>query len=164
MRLQLSASLLLASACATTHGAGQPPPERLEFSLPDMAGKNVSPADHLGKVVLVDLWATWCKPCIASFPFYDALLAKHGPAGLVILAVSVDEGDAEVERFLRDTPVRFTVLRDPRGTLPERLDIQTMPSAMIIGRDGGLVKLHAGFRSSDKQEIEQLVTTALARP
>lgn len=165
MRLQLGLLAAATSlACATAPKGPADAPERIEFSLPDLAGKPVSPADFLGKVVIVDLWATWCVPCVQSFPFYEDLLKKHGPEGLVILAVSVDEGESnkEVERFLETHNVSFTILRDPKGTLPEKLKIDTMPTAAILGRDGRVVKIHAGFRTGDRGDIEELVKHALA--
>ncbi|MEQ9502507.1 MAG: TlpA disulfide reductase family protein [Deltaproteobacteria bacterium] len=152
--------LLLLAACATAPKVA-PKAEALDFTLPDTTGKSVSTKDFAGKVVLVDFWATWCKPCEASFPFYDAIAKKYGERGFEILAVSVDEEDADVAAFLEAKPVSFTVLRDPAGSIPERLNLQTMPTAVLLGRDGSVKHVHEGFFDEDREAITKLVEAEL---
>src|SRR5262245_23567182 len=100
MRMQLSRALsllLLASACATTKAPAKlAVGDALEFELPNLEGARVSPKDMAGKVVLVDLWATWCKPCKVSLPFYSALYQQHEKEGFEVVAISVDVHREEV--------------------------------------------------------------------
>lgn len=133
----------------------------LDFELPDTEGRSVRLSDLQGQVILVDLWATWCKPCEKSFPFYVELYTKHRSAGFEILAISVDAEDAEVATYLARRPVPFRVLRDPRGTVPSRLDIRTMPTAVLVGRDGKIRWVHAGFVDNDRSMIAAEVASAL---
>ncbi len=154
----------LACACAASSSqdnglaAGNNP---LPFSLPNMEGRNVSTASYVGKVVLVDIWATWCKPCLKSFPFYAQLYKEHKAQGFELLAVSVDKDDDQVRRFLEANQVPFPVLRDPNGSLPNKLSIETMPTAFLIDRSGGVVKVHEGFVSTDQSKITAMVQEAL---
>ncbi len=160
MRRAVIAALLSTAACASTPKSA-PQAETLEFELPSTTGAAVSPKSFAGKVVLVDFWATWCKPCEASFPFYDELVKKYGEQGFVMLAVSVDEDDDAVARFLEAKPVSFTILRDPAGTVPERLDLKTMPTAVLIGRDGAVKHIHEGFVEEDRAAITRMVEEQL---
>lgn len=133
----------------------------LPFSLPDMEGKTVSSQALGGKVVLVDIWATWCKPCLKSFPFYAELYQAHKAEGFELLAVSVDSDDDQVRRFLEANQVPFRVLRDPGGSLPNKLAISTMPTAFLIDRSGAVVEVHEGFVSTDRSKITAMVKEAL---
>lgn len=152
--------LVLLAGCATAKSTA-PSVERLDFALPNTTGQTVSNADFAGKVVLIDFWATWCKPCEASFPFYDELAKAYAEDGFEIVAISVDEEDEAVARFLETHPVSFTILRDPEGTIPERLDLKTMPTAVLVGRDGKVVHVHEGFFPEDEDLLEQKIAAAL---
>lgn len=155
--------LLLGAACQTTPRTGSmtPTAETLDFTLPKPGGETVTLSSLKGQVVLVDMWATWCAPCKESFPFYAELQGKYADQGFQILAVSVDEEDEAVKEFLEDMPVPFTVLRDPKGTVPAQMKIDTMPTAILVGKDGKIAFMHAGFVPEDQAEIETQVKAAL---
>jgi peroxiredoxin len=168
MQLRLIAPLALVAisfvpACKTSRSAARAPKE-LAFSLPDLSGKTVDTTTFQGRVVLVDFWATWCKPCEQSFPFYSGLQKQLEAQGFTILAISVDERDEDVRAFLERHPVSFRVLRDPEGKVARTIDraIDTMPTAVLIGRDGGVRLVHAGFVGSDEAKLTQAVKDALA--
>lgn len=156
------------AGCAGTQHAGHThdAPKQLTFELNDLSGRTVKTSDFAGRVVLVDFWATWCKPCEASFPFYAELSEKLGPEGFTVLAISVDEKDEDVTRFLERKPVPFTVLRDPEGKVARSIEgaIETMPTAVLIGRDGNVRMVHAGFVDSDRETLEKEARAALAVP
>jgi len=160
MQLMRTATALLLLSCATAPKTQTP--AELSFSLPNLAGAVLTPADYAGRVLLVDLWATWCKPCLESFPYYSELAERHREAGLTILAVSVDERVEDVRAFLEARPVPFEILLDPAGSLPSALDLKTMPTAVLVGRDGRVLHVHDGFREADKPDIERRIVEALA--
>ncbi|MCK6549898.1 TlpA family protein disulfide reductase [Myxococcota bacterium] len=139
-------------------------PATLSFELPSTKGDVVKSADLVGKVVLVDIWATWCGPCAHSMPFYASLKEKLGPRGFEVVAVSVDEKDEDVARFLETRALPFVILRDPAGTLPKQLDaaVETMPTAILLGADGKVRLVHAGFVDDDKVVLEAAIEQALA--
>jgi peroxiredoxin len=123
MRMQLSRVLLVAAlaGCATSRtptsvGVG----DTIDFELPNLAGERIKAKQMLGKVVLVDLWATWCEPCKVSMPFYAALARQHEKEGFTVVAISVDVHGDEVERFVEAEALPFLVLRDPEGTIPQK--------------------------------------------
>lgn len=115
-----------------------------------------------GKVVLVDFWATWCAPCRASLPKYEALQRAYGGKGLVILAVSVDEEAPNVARFVKKHHLSLRVIHDKGGKIAERYAPPKMPTAYLIGRDGAIRWVHAGFKKGDGAAVEAQIKAALA--
>jgi len=99
------------------------------------SGEAWTPAASAGRVLVIDVWATYCKPCRASFPKLSRLAAAH--PGVDVVGISVDEDDAVVERFLAEVPAAFTIVRDPEMTvsLPP-LDIQKLPTVLVVDRAG----------------------------
>jgi peroxiredoxin len=112
-------------------------------------------------VVLVDLWATWCKPCLVSMPFYKALFEQHQKEGFEVVAISVDLHKEDVEAFVAKEELPFRVLHDPEGRTPEQVGLSTMPTMVLLGRDGAIAYLHRGFEESDKEQIAGEVERAL---
>lgn len=114
-----------------------------------------------GKVVLIDFWASWCQPCRHSFPWLNAMQAKYGDRGLVIIGVNVDRERADADRFLQDVPAKFQIVYDPAGTLAARYDLPGMPVSYVIGPKGDIVARHIGFRAGLSTEREAEVQKLL---
>ncbi|HEY5558449.1 MAG TPA: TlpA disulfide reductase family protein [Steroidobacteraceae bacterium] len=107
-----------------------------------------------GQVVLVDFWASWCSPCRSSIPWLNAMQAKYGGQGLVIIGINVDKERIDADRFLAETPIHFEVVYDPAGRLPAQYDVPVMPSSFVFDRSGALVVRHAGFLNAKRVEYE----------
>jgi cytochrome c biogenesis protein CcmG/thiol:disulfide interchange protein DsbE len=120
-------------------------------------------AHYRGSVVVVDFWASWCKPCRESFPWLNDLRARHGAHGLVIVGVNVDAERGEAERFLRQYPADFQVVFDPEGRLAREFKVGGMPSSFLFDRDGTLASQHLGFRPADRAAYEAQIQALLAR-
>jgi thiol-disulfide isomerase/thioredoxin len=121
----------------------------------------VSLAALQGRGVYLDFWASWCPPCRQSFPWMDEQLARHGAAGLVVVAVNLDRQRAAAEQFLRAVPTRATIAFDPAGDTPRRFGARAMPSSFVIGRDGRVRLQHDGFREEDRVPLEAAIRQAL---
>ncbi len=130
------------------------------FELDGLAGP-VSLAALKGRVVYLDFWASWCPPCRQSFPWMDAELARHGAAGLVVVAVNLDRQRAAADQFLRAVPSRATIAFDPAGDTPRRFGARAMPSSFVIGRDGRIRLQHDGFRDEDTAGLDAALQQAL---
>jgi len=131
----------------------------LPLSAPAADGSLV--ADHEGKVVIVDFWASWCGPCRRSFPWMNDMLEKYGDQGLVVIAVNLDKERAAAEAFLGEVPASFQIHYDPDAALAREYDVQAMPSSFIFGRDGQLVARHLGFKIKKQDEYEAVLVNAL---
>ena len=116
-----------------------------------------------GEVVLLDFWATWCEPCRLSLPRYAAMQRKLGAQGLHIVGVSVDEEAENLKRFLASHAIGFAVVHDADARIVEKYQPPKMPTAYLIGRDGRIRLLHAGFVAGDEVVIEAAVLAALAQ-
>lgn len=131
------------------------------FKLPTTQG-DVNISALKGKVVYVDFWASWCKPCKQSFPWLNDLQAKYKAQGLEVVAINLDKDRASADDFLQAVPAQFTVAFDPAGSIAEQYRLQGMPSTYLIDRQGNLRAQHIGFRDHDKQKLEQAINKLLA--
>lgn len=154
----IAAGLVTASSGALALGAGDPSPA---FRLPGVDGE-VSLADAKGQVVYLDFWASWCVPCRKSFPWMNEMQQKYGAKGLSIVAVNVDGKPDDARRFLADNPAQFRVAFDGKGDTPKLYAVKGMPSSVLIGPDGKVIAMHAGFRDEDRAVLETKIRDALA--
>ena len=153
--LVLALSPLAAAAVGT--GEAAPP-----LVLADAKGETVALDKLRGKVVYVDFWASWCGPCKRSFPWMNELSQRYGADGFTIVAVNVDKKRAEAERFLAQTPARFTVVYDAAGATPAAWAVKGMPSSYLLDRTGKVVLVEQGFRDEQKPAVEQKIRDSLA--
>ncbi len=134
------------------------------IALPDAAGTVVTLASLRGRVVLVDVWASWCPPCKEAFPAYDALYREYRGRGFEVLAVDVDEKRSAADAFLNGKNFQTRVLFDPKGTAPAALGLSGMPTAYLVDKRGAIRFSHEGFKNKDvalyRSTIEQLLAEA----
>jgi cytochrome c biogenesis protein CcmG, thiol:disulfide interchange protein DsbE len=121
-------------------------------------------ARHRGKVVIVDFWASWCKPCRQSIPWLNAMRSRYGVDGLEVVGINVDAKRSDADRFLREVPIEFELVFDPRGELAKEFEVRGMPSSYVFDRAGKLVQTHLGFRDAKKEENEAALKALLQRP
>jgi peroxiredoxin len=112
-----------------------------DFTFPGIDGVSVSLSDFKGKVVLVNIWATWCKPCVDEMPSMEKLYQKFKDKNFMILAVSIDEsGRDAVASFMRKLNLTFPALIDSKGTIKSLYGVTGVPESFIIDQNGILVK------------------------
>ena len=143
----LFGALVLGTACGATRAA-----EPLDLTR------------HRGRVVIVDFWASWCKPCRQSIPWLNTMRERYGASGLTIIGVNVDAERRDADRFLRDVPIEFEVVFDPDGELAKQFKVQAMPSSYVFDRNGKIVETHLGFRDAKKDEKEAALRKLLDQP
>lgn len=112
------------------------PEARLDFTLKDMNGADVRFADHKGKVVLLNFWATWCEPCRAEMPALQALAERLGANRLVVVGVNYQESAARIERFVAAAALTFPVLLDRDGAVTRAWTRRIFPTSVLVGPDG----------------------------
>ena len=124
-------------------GAGQ---KAAAFKLTDLSGDSVSMADLRGKVVFLNIWATWCAPCREEMPSMEKLYENfRSNKNFVMLAVSQDTGSREeVMSYVQKHGYHFDVLLDPQNAVAEAYKVSGVPETFIIDRQGRVVAHHAG--------------------
>jgi len=93
-----------------------------------------------GRVVVLDFWATWCSPCVASIPHLNDLVGRFAGKGVAFVAVTDDEED-RLTRFLKDKPIKGTVIRDREGELFKRFGVVGRPHTVVIGPSGDIAAI-----------------------
>jgi peroxiredoxin len=117
-----------------------------DFKLKDLKGNAVSLSSMRGKVVFLNIWATWCAPCREEMPSIESLYEKfRGDKDFVVLAVSQDtDGSRAVAPYVEKNGLNFTVLLDPQNEVGDEYNVSGIPETFIIGRDGRIVAHHLG--------------------
>ena len=130
---------------------GKPAPE---FNLPGQSGgKRASLDSAQGKVMLVDFWATWCAPCKASFPKYEALARKYSD-DVVVVGISEDDDADGIKPFAAETGATFLLAWDADKTVAGNYRPDTMPTSFIVDKNGLVRFVHSGFRDGEEKEID----------
>ncbi len=160
----------VAAWAAGTHVQG----ERLTFALPDLDGVTFTSEDERfkGKVVLVDIWGTWCGPCRAELPHLIRIHEKYHGQGLEIVGIAFESGPPESQRerlkeFVRREKVPYLVLhggsrgREVNMKLPALQNFEGFPTKILIGRDGRVQRVSVGFTDDRIKELEGAIADLL---
>lgn len=144
-------------------GVGTRAPEFRAATL-DTPPRQLTLADYKGKVVLINIWATWCQPCRVEIPSIEKLYKVYGPRGLSVVAVSVDEAgtDNAIRAFVRDMGMTFQVLHDPSGGIEHAYQTTGYPETVIVGKDGVIRKKIAGAVDWNSEGNRKLIERLLA--
>ena len=117
------------------------------FTLPGLDGKMVSLTDYKDKVVLLNIWATWCPPCVEEMPSMEKLYQQLKTEGFEILAVSMDVSGAQaVLPFMKKHKLSFPALTDTEGAMKSLYQTTGVPESFIIDKDGIIVEKVIGPR------------------
>jgi peroxiredoxin len=112
---------------------GQPAPD---FALRSMKGSPVRLSEHLGEVVVINFWATWCGPCREEMPSIQELKNKLAGRPFVVLAVNLDEPESRIRKFLTQMKLDFPILLDPDRNVAKGWNARILPATFIVGPDG----------------------------
>lgn len=152
------AMALTATSTAGALELGEAPPP---IDLRDRDGRQADLGELVGRVVIVDFWASWCGPCKQEMPALQTLYEQYGRRGLVVIGVNIDRSAKKLKSFLKKTPVTFRIVHDRAARIASRYDLATVPSTFFIGRDGTLRFVHEGFRDEDADMMERRVLSLL---
>ncbi|MGH7483165.1 MAG: TlpA family protein disulfide reductase [Longimicrobiales bacterium] len=134
------------------------------YTAPMLSGERIGLDSFRGRVVLLNVWATWCAPCRFEMPALQRLHERLGPRGLEVVAVSVDQAAgnrALVERFVEAHELTFTVLLDPEGRVRRRFAVAGLPTTFVIDRTGTVRERVLGGREWDRGEVARRIEALL---
>ena len=145
-----------------------------DFEVKNLDGGLARLSDHEGEVVLVNIWATWCIPCVEEMPSMERLYQKIGGDGFEIMAISIDvepggfdlDGNpgGDIQAFADSLGLTFPILHDPSGAIQQLYRTTGVPESFLIGTDGILYKRVAGPTEWDAPEYRELIQRLLAAP
>ena len=127
-----------------------------DFRLTDLDGKSQSLSQYRGKIVLVNFWATWCKPCTTEMPAMQAMYDKLRDKGFVVLAVNELEDDAKVREHIKQYGHTFPVLMDRDNKVANQFGVFGLPVSVFIDREGRVQEYIKGGLLTE-QKIEETV-------
>lgn len=172
----LLAVLALATSPAAMAGGPYVEGSRLTFSLPDLDGMRVYDDDarFQGKVVLVDIWGSWCPPCLSEIPTLVEMEHRYRDRGLVVVGIGFERMDTVSKRraIMRSTRDRYGIdyllldggqIRDVAEALPTIRNISGLPVQVLVARDGTVVEAWASAGQSKRWErkLEARIRKAL---
>ena len=137
----------------------------LDFTLKDMANRDVRLSDFKGKVILLDFWATWCGPCKVEIPWFAEFQEKYGPAGLQVVGISVDDTREQLTPFVTQLKMNYVVLQGLGHD-----DVQDaygpmwgIPVTALISRDGKICAKHVGMTAKEafEEQIKSLLNVVI---
>jgi thiol-disulfide isomerase/thioredoxin len=131
-------------------------PAKLDFTLKDVEGRDVTLASFKGKVIVLDFWATWCGPCKVEIPHFIEFQHKYGAKGLQIVGISVDDPVDKLAPYVKEMGMNYPVLQglghdDVQDAFGPILGI---PVSVMISRDGKVCATHTGLTGKDVFERE----------
>jgi peroxiredoxin len=127
-----------------------------DFTLPDIEGNEIQLSELLKDgPVIVDFWATWCKPCIRAFPELQSLLDNYTHCGLRVVAVSIDgpRSNSRVGSFIKSKGHTFDVVLDPAQTVARKYHVTSVPRTVLVGTDGVEILAYTGYRPSNHEAL-----------
>lgn len=150
-------SMALLTGC--TNKSAQSDSVPADFTLQDISGKSITLSDYKGKVVLLEFWATWCPPCRASVPGLEKLYKTYKDKGLVVLAVSMDEGGWDVvQSFVKEYGITYSVLKGTEDVAVQ-YQVRSIPTLIVLNREGKISKQYLGF--GNDEDLEKVIKTYL---
>jgi len=136
------------------------------FTAVDLATGDSIPLGHYeGTVTLLNIWATWCEPCRVEMPSMQHLYEALGPAGLKIVAVSIDQADPQlVKDFQRQYGLTFDILQDRSRAIERVFQTTGVPESFVLNKEGRIVKKVIGAHDWASIANQELIRRLLAQP
>jgi peroxiredoxin len=159
--LRLVLCVALGVVASTASPALAPATAAPDFTLHVMDGPNLRLKEQRGRVVMVNFWATWCGPCRQEMPQLNRLYEKYRASGFVLLGVNVDDDTKKAAEVAAKLGVTFPVLLDTDKTVSKLYDLSTMPSTVIIDRDGKVRYVHRGYLTGYEENYEKQIRELL---
>ena len=172
----VAASLASAAQEGESPPSKVPPKETFAFDIPDLDGGHIASRDLKGKIVIVDVWGTWCAPCRQAIPHLVNMQRRFGPRGLVVVGISAERGAdygtavRRVEEFAQEMGINYRL-----GLIDERTYAEikrlmryegesfTVPTTILLDRDGSILARYPGYFFGQEKELAELIRQRLSR-
>jgi thiol-disulfide isomerase/thioredoxin len=145
--LALAAVFALPAFAASTSSGPAP-----AFQLSGRGGKAIDLSQFKGQVVMINFWATWCKPCRDEMPLLEDIYKKYKPMGFTLVGVNVEPDAKDAEAWLGklSKPVTVPVAFDTDSKVSKMYKVAVMPSTVFVDRKGNIRVMHKGYKPGDE--------------
>jgi len=143
-----------------SHVARSDYPVAPEFTLPSQDNP-IQLSKLQGKLVYVDFWASWCRPCKTSFPWMISMKEKFKDHPFEIVAINLDKDKTLADAFIKSQAINFPVAFNPNADVAEKYGVEGMPSSYLVDAHGHLRIRYTGFWNKSKDEKEQMIKRLL---
>jgi thiol-disulfide isomerase/thioredoxin len=127
-----------------------------------LSGGKATLADHQGKIVILDFWATWCGPCVRALPIITSVASRYKDQGVVFYAVNVQENPETIRGFLEQHKLDIAVPLDRDADVAQSYGVRGIPQTVIIGKDGTVQAVHVGLLPNLEEQLSRELETLIA--
>ena len=128
-----------------------------DFTVVDVAGDTIRLSDFAGKVVILDIWDTWCPPCRMEIPDFIKLYSEYKTKGFQMIGLAVgQQGIGAVRSFIENYGINYPVAIAPRSVLMDYGPIRGIPTTFVLDKRGKIVKKYVGYRQREVFENDIL--------
>jgi len=133
-----------------------------EFKIKDLEGREVRMSDLEGKVVLVNFWATWCKPCTIEIPWLIELQKKYGEKGFTVVGIAMDEEGAKVVApYAQQAKVNYPIWIGDEEVATKFGGILGIPTSFLISKNGQIVERYLGILLAYEEQVNEQIAKQL---
>lgn len=133
--------------------------EAPQFKLPTLDGEQITLSDYRGRIVVMNMWATWCPPCRAEMPGLNRFYEAHKDEGVIVLAVNGQEPESVVRPFIAANNFTFPILLDLDGAVGRQYMARSFPTTFVIDGNGRI--RHTQVGEITEHELEQIIRPLL---
>jgi peroxiredoxin len=148
-------------AASVTMAAVTPSAPAPDFTLHALGGSNMRLQEQRGRVVMLNFWATWCAPCRQEMPQLSRLYDRYRASGFVLLGVNIDDDVGRASDVATKLGLKFPVLLDTDKAVSRLYDLSSMPTTVLIDRDGRVRYLHRGYVQGYENLYDQQIRELL---
>ena len=143
----IALAAVFASAALATSSSGPAP----AFQLSGRGGKTIDLSQFKGQVVMINFWASWCKPCRDEMPLLEDIYKKYKPMGFTLVGVNVEPDAKGAEAWLsKQKPVSFPIVFDTDSKVSKMYKVAVMPSTVFVDRKGNIRVMHKGYKPGEE--------------
>ena len=126
-----------------------------------LAGDYYTSEDLVGKVVLLDFWATWCPPCVAAVPSLRSMSRRMADEPFVLLSISVDRDEASLKDFIAKNRMEWPQVWDQRSEIARKCKVQSYPTYLLVSHEGEVLYAASGWGEGIERELSKKLASAI---